>query len=178
MSLLFWTKEAKATRLMTKLETLYHQLSVKPLSSIPEIADLEAEANAIELSKVAHAHYLLRREYPTHTKLPLSPGIVIHCSPASITSPLLPYTSKFAIPANAANFFQRALAQANLVHDSNRLASISAELSYTYTSTEAIALYDALSGTVLSYYYYSGPLSFQELEPFAFHFKLDIFLCK
>lgn len=177
MNLLFWTKAAKADKLLSKLEAQYHQLQSQPLSEFPEVADLQRESIQIELTKIAHAHYLLRREYPTHTKLPLSPGIVIPCYPISITTPLLSYTSKFAIPANAANFFQRALAQANIVHDSNSLASISAELSYTYTSTEAIALYDVLSGTALSDYYYSGPLSFQELEPFAFHFKLDIFLC-
>ena len=166
---------------MSKLEKLYSSTSSQPLSSIPEVADLQRESIQIELAKIAHTHYLLRREHPhlSHPKLPLSPGIVIHyhVNDYPISTYFQPYPPRFKLSPSYSSFFLRALAHANDVHVANRLASISSELSHTYTHTDALVVYDYLSAKQPTQYYYDGSgLTHSDLEPFAIHFKVDIFI--
>lgn len=162
---------------MSKLEHLYTSTSSQPLSPIPEVADLQRESIQIELAKIAHTHYLLRREHPhlSHSKLPLSPGIVTKRVDLSTDTFSHPYPPRFKPSSSYSIFFSRALAHANEVHIANRLAFISSELSHTYTHTDALVIYNYLSIAQRNEYYYSGSnLTQSDLEPFAIHFKVDI----
>lgn len=166
---------------MFKLEKLYSSTSSQPLSSIPEVVDLQRESIQIELAKIAHTHYLLRREHPhlSHSKLPLSPGIVIHKPVDYYTLDTLshPYPPRFKLSPSYSSFFSRALAHANDVYVSRHLAFVSHKLSHTYTHTDALVLHDYLSAKQPTQYYYDGSgLTHSDLEPFAIHFKVDIII--
>lgn len=188
MNLLFWTKEAKADRLMSKLEKLYHTILCEPKSDNIEIATLQAEARDIELGKIAHAHYLLRKEHPNfnHDKLPLSPGIVKivenHNSYSdSFLNQLMErqvYRQKYNLHSNYSLFFNKALSAANIAHTANRLRQISEKLEHKYTSTDAILICDYLEYKYnTKVYYYTGTsLTKEDLESIAYYYKVDIHL--
>lgn len=181
MNLLFWTKATKASKLLSKLEAQYHQLQSQPLSEFPEVADLQRESIQIELTKIAHTHYLLRWEhtlsYPfNHPRLPLSPGIVV-----SYLDELIPYSYSgsysppYPLSSNYSNFFQQALANANSVHIANRLASLSSGLSHTFTNPDTLRVADILTNSITSdEYFYRGLLSKADLVVLASHFRTDI----
>lgn len=181
MNLLFWTKAAKANKLLSQLESQYHLLQSQPLSEFPEVADLQRESTQIELTKIAHTHYLLRCEhtlsYPfNHPRLPLSPGIVVNYSdeltPYDYSSS---YSPLYQLSSNYSNFFQQALANANSVHIANRLASLSSELSHTFTNPDALRVADILTNGIASdEYFYRGLLSKADLAVLANHFRTDI----
>ena len=181
MNLLFWTKAAKANKLLSKLEAQYHQLQSQPLSEFPEVADLQRESIQIELTKIAHTHYLLRCEhtlsYPfNHSRLPLSPGIVVPVLSGSLLDhPTSIYISPYPISPNYSHFFQQALANANSVHTANRLASLSSELSHTFTDPDALRVADCLAQRIDSNeYFYRGPLTKADLVVLASHYRTDI----
>lgn len=180
MNLLFWTKAAKADKLLSKLEAQYHQLQSQPLSEFPEVADLQRESIQIELTKIAHTHYLLRCEhtlsYPfNHSRLPLSPGIVV----AYLQTPPIfknsVYTPPYPISPNYSHFFQQALANANSVHIANRLASLSSELSHTFTDPDALRVANYLAQQIdPDEYFYRGSLTKADLVVLASHYRTDI----
>lgn len=175
-----WSKVAKANRLLSKLSSQYHSLLTQPLSEFPEVADLQRESIQIELAKIAHTHYLLRREhtlsYPfTHSRLPLSPGIVVATTSSSLLDHLAAtYEPPYRISPTFAPFFRRALAQANSVHTANRLASLSSELSHTFTNPDALRVADYLAHHTTAEYFYRGSLSTEDLEALAYHYRVDI----
>lgn len=180
MNLLFWTKAAKADKLLSKLEAQYHQLQSQPLSEFLEVADLQRESIQIELAKIAHTHYLLRCEhtlsYPfNHSRLPLSPGIVVayldHDYPVTPAT----WSSRYQLSPNYSNFFQQALANANSVHTANRLASLSSELSHTFTNPDALRIADYLAQrSNPDEYFYRGSLTKADLVVLASHYRTDI----
>lgn len=180
MNLLFWTKAAKADKLLSKLEAQYHQLQSQPLSEFPEVADLQRESIQIELAKIAHTHYLLRCEhtlsYPfNHSRLPLSPGIVVayldHDYPVTPAT----WSNRYQLSPNYSRFFQQALANANSVHTANRLASLSSELSHTFTDPDALRVADYLAQRISSKeYFYRGSLPKADLVVLASHYRTDI----
>lgn len=180
MNLLFWTKAAKADKLLSKLEAQYHQLQSQPLSEFPEVADLQRESIQIELTKIAHTHYLLRCEhtlsYPfNHSRLPLSPGIVVayldHDYPVTPAT----WSNRYQLSPNYSHFFQQALANANYVHIANRLASLSSELSHTFTDPDALRVADYLAQRISSNeYFYRGSLTKADLVVLASHYRTDI----
>lgn len=180
MNLLFWTKAAKADKLLSKLEAQYHQLQSQPLSEFPEVADLQRESIQIELTKIAHTHYLLRCEhtlsYPfNHSRLPLSPGIVIICEDHYKDRYPIQYNQPYPISLNYSHFFQQALANANSVHIANRLASLSSELSHTFTDPDALHVADYLAQCASSdEYFYRGSLPKADLVVLASHYRTDI----
>lgn len=181
MNLLFWAKAAKANKLLSKLEAQYHQLQSQPLSEFPEVADLQRESIQIELAKIAHTHYLLRCEhtlsYPfNHSRLPLSPGIVVvHPEEYYAYEYSSLYNPPYPISPNYSHFFQQALANANSVHIANRLASLSSELSHTFTDPDAIRVADYLVQHIDSdEYFYRGSLTKADLVVLASHYRTDI----
>lgn len=180
MNLLFWTKAAKANKLLSQLESQYHLLQSQPLSEFPEVADLQRESIQIELTKIAHTHYLLRCEhtlsYPfNHSRLSFSPGIVVTCNEVHLLPYPLSYTPLYPLSSNYSNFFQQALANANSVHIANRLASLSSELSHTFTNPDALRVADILTNGIASdEYFYRGLLSKADLVVLASHFRTDI----
>lgn len=178
-----WSKAAKANRLMSKLSFQYHSLLCQPLSEFPEVADLQRESTQIELAKIAHTHYLLRREhihsYPfSQPRLPLSPGVVIQTPASSLADTyysLAAYVGPYAYDSSYASFFRRALANANHVHTTKRLASLSSELSHTFTNTDALSVSDYLTRrNSHSEYFYRGSLSLEDLQALAYHYRIDI----
>ena len=178
MHLLFWTKEAKADRLMSKLEKLYYTILCEPKSDNVEIAALQAEARDIELNKIAHAHYLLRKEHPNlnHDRLPLSPGIVKVVENHNYYIERKPYNQRYKTSSTYSLFFNKALSAANLVHTANRLYQISEKLGHKYTSTDAILICDYLEykPSTKIYYYTDTSLTKEDLESIAYHYKVDI----
>ena len=178
MHLLFWTKEAKADRLMSKLEKLYHTILCEPKSDNAEIAKLQAEARDIELNKISHTHYLLRKEHPdfNHDRLPLSPGIVKTIMSNIYYETKLVYNQRYTVSSDYSLFFNRALSAANLVHTDDRLQQISEKLEHRYTSTDAIIISDYLEykPSTKVYYYTGTSLTKEDLEPIAYHYKVDI----
>lgn len=180
MNLLFWTKAAKANKLLSQLESQYHLLQSQPLSEFPEVADLQRESIQIELTKIAHTHYLLRCEhtlsYPlNHPRLPLSPGIVAICEDHYEDHYTASYASPYPLSSNYSNFFRQALANANSVHIADRLASLSSELSHTFTNPDALRVADILTNGITSdEYFYRGLLSKADLVVLASHFHTDI----
>ena len=172
-----WSKTAKANRLMSKLSTLYHTHLNTPLSPIPEVAELQRESMHIELAKIAHTHYLLRREHihsypPSSDRLPLSPGIVIPHHTSVDLAPIR-YLHRYSILPQLSPFFQRALHHANHVHLTECLASLSSELSHTFTHSDALVLVERLPLSTQPYFY-QGKLSLADLSVLAAHFKRDI----
>ena len=181
MNLLFWTKAAKADKLLSKLEAQYHQLQSQPLSEFPEVADLQRESIQIELAKIAHTHYLLRCEhtlsYPfNHSRLPLSSGIVVvHPEEYYAYEYSGRYVPPYPISTNYSHFFQQALANANSVHIANRLASLSSELSHTFTNPDALRVADYLAQRINpDEYFYRGSLTKTDLVVLASHYYTDI----
>lgn len=180
MNLLFWTKAAKANKLLSQLESQYHLLQSQPLSEFPEVADLQRESIQIELTKIAHTHYLLRCEhtlsYPlNHPRLPLSPGIVVAYLEDPMDTYPIPYTPPYPLSSSYSNFFQQALANANSVHIANRLASLSSELSHTFTNPDALRVADILTNGITSdEYFYRGLLSKADLVVLASYYRTDI----
>lgn len=162
---------------MSKLSKLYHTHLNTPFSPIPEVAELQRESMHIELAKIAHTHYLLRREHilsypPSSDRLPLSPGIVISHYTSVDLAPVT-YIPRYLTPPHLAPFFLHALHHANHVHLTNSLASLSSELSHTFTHSDALVLAKRLPlGT--QPYFYQGELSLADLAILAAHFKRDI----